>query len=651
MKSDRPKKNKKKNKKNKQPIKVVKTSLKSIIKNKENINPINDVVFEVNKIVRHTYNFLKLYYISKFNNNEKVIINNKLINTIMKILCEKDPRGKPKKGDTKKLFDELQIFFDNNYKFLMADSKLSYTHMNTILDYEAISVVTCFSNHIIAHFTDFLMRYINVMTKKDETLKKFKNLKEGFKFIKEFNHNLWVLKKDITANEDNCIEEYLEIKNKIRNVILEDLVLTKNFCDKVEDDPFKFLPSMIRMSLEIESNGQKTFTCFPLRTSIIPKYIRLDTTTLVHILSENKAKYLTEGYLKENKDLIWDDNFKTTKKVFKKKGYRFNNQICTDGLACSLMFVRDDLYGLKVKSSKKTKREFIYLDELSDKEKKLYSSLDLVGIDPGKTNLIYATNGKTKFKVDSEKGVKSKVEYFRYTQNQRKTEIKTNKYREDIKNDKLQIVENSNNRTFKNYEDDLSKYNSKSCKYEKVEEYVLVKNNINKRLEKYYRSEIHRKYKWYSFINKQKSESKMINNFKKKFGDESKTMICMGDYEEKRCMKYNEPTKGKSIRKLFKNAGYKLYLINEFRTSKMSYINGDELSIFRKRAYNIINKEGKEEEGIKMVRGLLRSKNVNRNKQQGTILISRDLNGAMNILKKAQCIIMKKEIPTYLKRK
>jgi hypothetical protein len=43
--------------------------------------------------------------------------------------------------------------------------------------------------------------------------------------------------------------------------------------------------------------------------------------------------------------------------------------------------------------------------------------------------------------------------------------------------------------------------------------------------------------------------------------------LAIGDKDEN--MKGNEPTINKRFRRIFKNAGYKTYLINEFRTSKL----------------------------------------------------------------------------------
>ena len=44
----------------------------------------------------------------------------------------------------------------------------------------------------------------------------------------------------------------------------------------------------------------------------------------------------------------------------------------------------------------------------------------------------------------------------------------------------------------------------------------------------------------------------MLNNFKEKFGNPKNVLIAIGDFEQKKQMKYKEPSKGKSFRKLFK---------------------------------------------------------------------------------------------------
>src|SRR3989338_641369 len=86
-------------------------------------------------------------------------------------------------------------------------------------------------------------------------------------------------------------------------------------------------------------------------------------------------------------------------------------------------------------------------------------------------------------------------------------------------------------------------------------------------------------------------------------------------------MKYGkEPIKGRGIRKLFRQNGYKLYLVDEFRKNSKPYKSGNIL-----------------------VHGLISCKNCNN-------VWNRDVNGATNIFKIAKNAINKIERPKYLCR-
>ena len=62
----------------------------------------------------------------------------------------------------------------------------------------------------------------------------------------------------------------------------------------------------------------------------------------------------------------------------------------------------------------------------------------------------------------------------------------------------------------------------------------------------------------------------MIKNFENKFGKPNKCTVILGDYDkEDGHMKGKEPIINRRIRKIFKNNGYDVYLINEFHTSKL----------------------------------------------------------------------------------
>ena len=91
---------KKKKKKNNEPINktvfrignytlsVIKTNIKNIIKSKTFLNKINDTVIKVNKIIIHTYNYLKLYLLHLYETNQEFpILDDSFIRMIIKVLC------------------------------------------------------------------------------------------------------------------------------------------------------------------------------------------------------------------------------------------------------------------------------------------------------------------------------------------------------------------------------------------------------------------------------------------------------------------------------------------------------------------------------------------------------------------------------------
>ena len=141
------------------------------------------------------------------------------------------------------------------------------------------------------------------------------------------------------------------LKKKIRKM-LPDKVKDTIYKD-IDENPLSYLECLIKMSNEIDLKGFKTFSCFPLRNYGRPKYIKLDTTTIVHLLFSdlnlNKTYYLTEGNMKFLQDDIWQLVFNTKHRVFKDKKYTFNHSVLTDGVGCSILFIRNDKYNpLKV---------------------------------------------------------------------------------------------------------------------------------------------------------------------------------------------------------------------------------------------------------------------------------------------------------------
>ena len=85
--------------------------------------------------------------------------------------------------------------------------------------------------------------------------------------------------------------------------------------------------------------GKSLANVFPLRSDISPKYIRIDTTSLIHLFftkrQGNKGYYLTKGNLVKYQDRLWRFFFRLDKKCFYVEDahkYHFHHMIETDGL-------------------------------------------------------------------------------------------------------------------------------------------------------------------------------------------------------------------------------------------------------------------------------------------------------------------------------
>jgi len=566
--------------------------------------------------------------------------------------------------------NDTELFYDNVYKNLIADNFiLSYKHLNTVLKYESQTIFTNFNNHIQLHFYDLFNRFVNISLYKDDVEDKIKATQGHSKFkdmqLRHYRNTLRRVKLDLLTWEDKCLPCYQSFKDDFRNNYLPYYDNERSLMTQIKDNPLSFLECLIKMSIKTESVNGKPINCFPLQKGIIPTHIRIDTVTLIHALLPNdhkKTDYLRNGNTNLFKEYLWSLLFKTNKKVFGgyntnkygTKKYVFNSQIMTDGVGCSILLIRKDLNKIGSKNFVPSMNKPFnynpekYVEDLLDEEKESLKDKTIIGIDPGKDDLIYAVNGKINddYVVDFDKmeiiRTRKKAETFRYSQNQRRKELKTKRYRDIREVLKLEAGESS----VHEIERHLTFTSSKSCDYKKTVEYIKTKNLTNYFLLSHYEKQIYRKLRLLSFMNKQSSEDKMIRNFKEKFGSSNNTVICIGDWEQRKQMKLKEPTIGKGMRNIFRRAGYETYLVYERNTSKYNFVTGEENEKFRWRKNPRPNQS--KENSMRLQHGLLRSENVPNMEPAKHMLVNRDLNGAMNIRLKAYNIIHNLQQPIYL---
>jgi hypothetical protein len=624
-------------------FKSIKTSLKSVLKHPEiNTKILNDAVVKSNKIVIHTLQFLKLYLLDYYENNNQTlpVISKELINNSMKVVCgeKTEKRGKPAKNETIEMKDKLTTFYSQHYLQLTQNDPIDYAGLNTVLDYLKEDVITMYENNIQLHYVEYVERYVNVVWKKKMIVDKIRKLgktqKERETRVRNLCAELRKIKNDLLNvdgkpyQSNNHYHKWIaEQKQNIlpyRNKFEKNSVMYDLKCKTME-----YFPCMIFMMKQVENDGESVNNVFPLRSEIAPKYIRLDTTTLVNLLLRKehgtKGFFKTNGELKKNEDKIWKFFFRTERKMFHKTGFSFHHMVSTDGIGLSILLLRDDLVGKKLPMMKKGISKELYIDELDD-----YSILrdkKIVGVDPGKEDLIYCVDDASK-----------DANVFRYSQNQRRKETKMKKYNNIILAMKTNKIEG---KTIIEYETELSHFNRKSLQITKYKEYLREKNRINHILFQYYRKELFRKLKFGKYINIKRNEQQMISNFKKAYGNADNVVICIGDWEQRKQMKYKEPTLGKGIRTLFRKNNFNVFLVDEFRSScKCSKCDGGVCEKFMVRTHP--NKKKNKDE-LRLIHGLLRCKS-------GCGSWNRDRNGSSNIYKIAKNAINNIERPSYLCR-
>lgn len=538
------------------------------------------MVSNCNRIVTHSLQLLKLYLIHVHDSGESFpTIDKQFANSLLKTVCAAPTTGRKPSASTSSIKDHLKAFYDAHYKDLQPEI-LKYTHLTTVFDYISVDIVTLYENNIKQRFIEYIGRLVDVVWRKKALIllirKKFGTPKARQAATSKLCRQLQLIKDDIISRntEKSSSPIYHAWIDSVKKTILPQKTYKKDsvYYD-LQCSPQDYLQPMVIMMKIVEEYGEGLSNVFPLRSSIAPKHIRIDTTSLIHLFltkdQGDKKFYLTKGNLVRYQDRLWRFFFRLDKKCFHVEDeytYQFHHMIETDGVGCSIILLREDLVGKRLRAQTYTPCDEEYVDDLSDDNKAKLRTKKVVAIDPNMSDLIYCIDG-----ADTT---------FRYTQNQRRKETKTKKYRNILQQNKKST--RIDGKTIVEWESEISHYNKKTLQFDDFKNYIRVKNCINHRLSSFYEEQIHRKLKLNGFINKRKSEQRMLMRFREMFGSPEEVIIGFGDFEQASHRKYHEPIKGCGFRTLFRKAGYQVYLVDEFRTSCRCSACEGETSTFRK---------------------------------------------------------------------
>jgi len=503
--------------------KSFKIGLNSIVRKDSSVTDVIQLkVLEVNRIVYNTYSFIKAYCLYlETNNFDLPELNTNFINVCFKLFYTPKQKGSLSEKN-EDLILEVRDYYTKHYDPEGHIEIPVCEHIGNFLKYEAVDMITNYENLIKTSFVDKVRKYIDRYF--------------GLKLVsgderKILNRKLEVVKRDILENTLKSGDEYSGFIQRLKTLFYGDRELEKGtvYYD-VKCNPWMYLSPAIILGLNI----------FPLRRSLIPSYITLDSECLQRITGNNK-----KGMNKIPFEDTWNKYFSIhslpqTKK-YERSGYEFL-MIKTDGKGVSILLHKELLSTEKEKTpiseSYITGPEFLSTRDL-------YTSI--VGIDPGKEDLIHCTDGEKRF---------------RYSAVQRKRECCKRVHRQKLDRQREPV---------KSIEDELSHYRSTSSNYIEFMDYVSRKREVEHECRSVYQKEVFRSIRWRGHILRQKSESKMIRNFKNTFGGPTEAVIAIGDWEQKQQMKWKEPTLGKGIRDIFRKNGYKIYLVDEHKTSCTCY--------------------------------------------------------------------------------
>jgi hypothetical protein len=243
-----------------------------------------------------------------------------------------------------------------------------------------------------------------------------------------------------------------------------------------------------------------------------------------------------------------------------------------------------DLY---FKQLKKSKKEFLHLEDLTDAQFQRLKTSRWCVIDPGLRDLLHIKGEGVAFGPQERALAKKKAiakksgttaqltaldqRLEKVPENSIKTlSYSSKQYLKETKRLKYQrLIQNYRNKTgITEVEMQLNDCRQRTCQFDTFKKYISIKNQVNLTLLNAYKNEIFRQYQWYGFINRKKAEEKLIRTIKITYGKD--VVLCYGDYDKGECpLKYISVPGIGLKRTLAKH--FTIYDVNEFRTSVLHH--------------------------------------------------------------------------------
>ena len=182
-----------------------------------------------NKIIIHTLQFMKLYFLHCFDHNINMpTIDRTLIISFMKVLCVQKIKPKNVNQSTLDTRELLRDFYQKHYKPFMK-KKLFCENMDPILNYEADTIITMYKNNIEQQFIKYISRFVDAHFEKKTQLDDI-----------DANQILHSLTKQALKNHFKL--KLKHIKEDILNVETTEMKSPNDLHDWIKEIKLKILP-------------------------------------------------------------------------------------------------------------------------------------------------------------------------------------------------------------------------------------------------------------------------------------------------------------------------------------------------------------------------------------------------------------------------
>jgi len=306
------------------------------------IGIINDAVIRTHKIVTKTYLLLRYWVLFKYSHGSEIPkITTDLIKVAIQVICspkdaqrktknkEKDnPAGLQKKKNKDQWYDELKKL----NPFEMENNQ----YLSSILDYQCVMILTAIENNIKHHFVSYVKRYVNVMLM-HQHIGSLIDVPKKKQFLRDIGRVKSDLLENLVPSQYTSDLKFHDWIHQQHDNILPKIEHGQSYYYDVHVSPDMYLKYMIHMNKEIEKIGGHMFQMLPLRDSIIPNHIQIDTKAIVELLIDKGNGYLLKT-LDQYQDVIWQTYFKN---LPHRKGYLFDHAIVTDGFSVSICLIHE----------------------------------------------------------------------------------------------------------------------------------------------------------------------------------------------------------------------------------------------------------------------------------------------------------------------